>query len=57
MSLTEKEIAYIKEEEQLLETTLKFLCCQLPKVQEAKVNANLAARELTKQVVNEWKDE
>ena len=57
MPLTEEEIAYIKEEEQLLETTLKSLSRQLPEVQEAKVNANLAARELTKQVVNEWNDE
>ena len=57
MPLTEEEIAYIQEEEQLLETTLKSLCCQLPEVQEAKVSANLAARELTKQVVNEWNNE
>ena len=57
MPLTEEDIAYIKEEEQLLETTLKSLSRQLPEVQEAKVNANLAARELTKQVVNEWNDE
>ena len=57
MPLTEEEKAYINEEEQLLETTLKSLCSQLPEAQEAKVNANLAARELTKQVVNEWNDE
>ena len=57
MPLTEEEIAYIKKEEQLLETTLKSLSRQLPEVQEAKINANLAARELTKQVVNEWNDE
>ena len=57
MPLTKEEIAYIKKEEQLLETTLKSLSRQLPEVQEAKINANLAARELTKQVVNEWNDE
>ncbi len=57
MSLTEEELAYIKEEEELLESTLESLCRQLPVVQEAKVNANQAARELTKQVVNEWNDE
>ena len=45
MPLTEEEKAYINEEEQLLETTLKSLCSQLPEAQEAKVNANLAARE------------
>ncbi|MZH14142.1 MAG: AAA family ATPase [Nitrospinae bacterium] len=57
MSLTEEEKAYIQEEEKLLENTLESLCQQLPVVQEAKVNANQAARELTKQVVNEWNDE
>ena len=57
MSLTEEEKVYIQEEEKLLEKTLKSLCQQLPVVQEAKVNANQAARELTKQVVNEWNDE
>lgn len=57
MSLTEEEKAYIKEEEKLLEVTLKSLCQQLPAVQEATVNANQAARELTRQVVNEWNDE
>ena len=57
MSLTEEEKAYIQEEEKLLEKTLESLCQQLPVVQEAKVNANQAARELTKQVVNEWNDE
>ena len=57
MSLTEEEKAYIKEEEQLLETTLESLCQQLPVAQNAKINANQVARELTKQVVNEWNDE
>ena len=57
MSLTEEEKVYIQEEEKLLEKTLESLCQQLPIVQESKVNANQAARELTKQVVNEWNDE
>ena len=57
MELSEEEKAYIKDEEVLLETTLKYLCQQLPQVQSAKINANQAARELTKQVVNEWNDE
>ena len=52
MSLTEEEKVYIQEEEKLLEKTLESLCKQLPIVQESKVNANQAARELTKQVVN-----
>ena len=54
MSLTEEEKAYIKIEEELLETTLESLCKQLPIAQNAKINANQVARELTKQVVNEW---
>jgi len=57
MDLTEEEKTYIREEEKLLETTLESLCRQLPLVQEATISANLAARELTKQVVNEWNDE
>ena len=57
MSLTPEEKAYIQQEENLLEKTLESLCQQLPIVQEAKVNANQSARELTKQVVNEWNDE
>ena len=57
MSLTEEEKAYIKKEEGLLETTLESLCKQLPIAQNAKINANQVARELTKQVVNEWNDE
>jgi DNA helicase-2/ATP-dependent DNA helicase PcrA len=57
MELSEEEKAYIKDEEVLLETTLKYLCQQLPQVQSATINANQAARELTKQVVNEWNDE
>jgi len=57
MELSEEEKAYIKGEEELLETTLESLCQQLPQVQSATINANQAARELTKQVVNEWNDE
>ena len=57
MDLTEEEKNLIKEEEQLLEDTLQSLCKQLPLVQESKISANIAARELTKQVVNEWNHE
>ena len=57
MDLTEEEEHLIKEEEQLLEDTLQSLCQQLPLVQESKISANIAARELTKQVVNEWNHE
>jgi hypothetical protein len=38
MSLTEEEKTYIKEEEELLETTLKSLCQQLPVAQNAKIS-------------------
>ena len=44
MSLTEEEKAYIKKEEELLETTLESLCKQLPIAQNAKINANQVAR-------------
>jgi hypothetical protein len=44
MDLTEEDKAYIKEEENLLETTLESLCQQLPQVQAATINANQAAR-------------
>jgi DNA helicase II / ATP-dependent DNA helicase PcrA len=57
MDLTEEDKRLIEEEEQLLEETLASLCRQLPKAQASKVSANLAARELTRQVVNEWNDE
>ncbi len=57
MALTEEEKQLIKEEETLLENTLQSLCQQLPLVQASKISANAAARELTKQVVNEWNHE
>ncbi len=57
MTLTQEEIQLIKDEEQLLEETLQSLCQQLPLVQKSKISANIAARELTKQVVNEWNHE
>ena len=41
MSLTEEEKAYIKKEEELLETTIESLCKQLPVAQNAKINACL----------------
>jgi hypothetical protein len=57
MALTEEDKQLIKEEETLLENTLESLCQQLPIVQASKISANTAARELTKQVVNEWNHE
>ena len=57
MLLTEEDKQFIAEEERLLESTLQSLCQQLPQVQAAKVSANAAARELTRQVVNEWNHE
>ncbi|MEO2043385.1 MAG: hypothetical protein ABGX43_02195, partial [Nitrospinaceae bacterium] len=57
MALSEEDKQLIKEEEKILENTLKSLCQQLPKVQAAKISANMAARELTRQVVNEWNNE
>ena len=57
MLLTEEDKQFIAEEERLLESTLQSLCQQLPQVQAAKISANAAARELTRQVVNEWNHE
>ena len=57
MALTEEDKRLIEEEEKLLEDTLQSLCQQLPLVQASKITANLAARELTRQVVNEWNHE
>jgi|FLOH01.1.fsa_nt_gi DNA helicase II / ATP-dependent DNA helicase PcrA len=57
MALTEEDKRLIEEEEKLLEDTLQSLCQQLPLVQASKISANLAARELTRQVVNEWNHE
>ena len=57
MLLTEEDKKFIAKEERLLESTLRSLCRQLPQVQAAKISANEAARELTRQVVNEWNHE
>ena len=57
MLLTEEDKQFIAEEERLLKSTLQSLCQQLPQVQAAKISANAAARELTRQVVNEWNHE
>jgi len=57
MDLTEDDKRLIEEEEALLESTLQSLCQQLPIVQESKITANMAARELTSQIVNEWNHE
>ena len=57
MLLTEEDKKFIAKEERLLESTLRSLCRQLPQVQAAKISANEAARELTRQVANEWNHE
>jgi hypothetical protein len=57
MDLKEEEKQLIEQEEKLLEDTLHSLCVQLPQVQQSKITANQAARELTSQVVNEWNHE
>ena len=57
MSLTKEDRKLIEEEEQLFQETLESLCGQLPQAQSSKILANLSARELTCQVVNEWNAE
>ena len=57
MELNEEDKQLIEEEEKILEDTLHSLCVQLPQVQQSKITANQAARELTSQVVNEWNHE
>jgi DNA helicase-2/ATP-dependent DNA helicase PcrA len=54
MSLTEKDRQLVDEEERLYEKTIETLAEQLPDVRSKKIFSNLAARELTSQVVNEW---
>ena len=53
MSLTEEDQKLIDEEEQLYYETIETLAEQLPDVRSKKIFSNLAARELTSQVVNE----
>jgi len=57
MSLAEEERQLIDEEERLYYETIESLAEQLPDVRSKKIFSNLAARELTSQVVNEWKFE
>ena len=54
MSLTEEDQQLIEEEERLYHETIETLAEQLPDVRSKKIFSNLAARELTSQVVNEW---
>ena len=57
MSLAEEDQQLIDEEERLYYETIESLAEQLPEVRSKKIFSNLAARELTSQVVNEWKFE
>ena len=54
MSLTKEDQQLIEEEERLFCETMEMLLKQLPEVRSKKIFSNLAARELTSQVVNEW---
>lgn len=54
MSLTEEDQKLIEEEEKIFRETIETLVDQLPDVRSKKIFSNLAARELTSQVVNEW---
>ena len=54
MLLTEEDRQLIDEEERLYDKTIEVLTDQLPDVRSKKIFSNLAARELTSQVVNEW---
>jgi len=57
MELSEEEKKLIAEEESLFAKTIESLCKELPQVQASKISANLAARELTQQLVSEWNHE
>ena len=54
MPLTKEDQKLIEEEEELYRQTIEILLDQLPEVRSKKIFSNLAARELTSQVVNEW---
>jgi len=54
MSLEKEEQQLIDEEERLYYETIESLAKQLPDVRTKKIFSNLAARELTSRVVNEW---
>ena len=53
MSLTKEDQQLIEEEERLYYETIEILVEQLPDARSKKIFSNLAARELTSQVVNE----
>ncbi|QPJ65750.1 MAG: ATP-binding domain-containing protein [Candidatus Nitrohelix vancouverensis] len=57
MSLSETDKQLVEAEEALFQKTLQSLFEQLPKAQLAKIAAHNEARELTRQMVNEWNDE
>ena len=57
MEISEKDRKLIEEEETLFSRTIESLCRELPQVRASKISANLAARELTSQMVNEWNPE
>jgi len=57
MQLSEEDKKLIEEEEALFSRTIESLCGELPQVRASKISANLAARELTRQLVNEWNHE
>ena len=54
MSFSEKDQQLIEEEEKLYYETIELLAEQLPEARSKKIFSNIAARELTSQVVNEW---
>jgi DNA helicase-2/ATP-dependent DNA helicase PcrA len=54
MKLNSEEILIIQEEERLFQKTIKSLCEELPHAQKAKVEANIAARDMTRQMTSEW---
>lgn len=54
MKLNSEEILIIQEEERLFQKTIESLYEELPQAQKAKVEANYAARDLTRQVTSEW---
>jgi len=54
MSLSKEDRQLIEEEERLFYETIEMLTEQLPETRSKKIFSNKAARELTRQVVNEW---
>ena len=54
MKLSSEEILFIQEEERLFQNTIDSLCEELPHAQKAKVEANIAARDMSRQMASEW---